>query len=85
MDDMKLCQSCSMPLTDEIYATNKDGSANDEYCIYCYKDGDFTYDCTMEEMIERCIPLTVENSDMDEKAATELLNNLIPQLKRWQK
>jgi len=45
MDDMKLCQSCSMPLTDEIYATNKDGSANEEYCIYCYKDGDFTYDC----------------------------------------
>jgi len=34
-----------MPLTDEIYATNKDGSANEEYCIYCYKDGDFTYDC----------------------------------------
>ena len=40
-----------MPLTEEILGTNADGSKNEEYCIYCYKDGAFTGDFTMEEMV----------------------------------
>lgn len=36
------CQSCGMPLTEEILGTNADQSKNNEYCIYCYKDGAFT-------------------------------------------
>ena len=43
-----------MPLTEEVLGTNADGSKNDEYCIYCYKDGKFLQECTMEEMIEHC-------------------------------
>ena len=41
-----------MPLTNEILGTNADGSKNENYCIYCYKDGKFTQDCTMDEMIK---------------------------------
>ena len=51
---MKFCQSCGMPLTKEILGTNADGSKNEDYCIYCYKDGKFQQECTMEEMIEHC-------------------------------
>ena len=43
-----------MPLTPEILGTNADGTQNEEYCIYCYKDGAFTGDFTMEEMVEFC-------------------------------
>ena len=53
-DKVKFCQSCGMPLTDDVLGTNADGSKNDDYCIYCYKDGKFLQDCTMEEMIEHC-------------------------------
>lgn len=50
----KICQSCGMPMKDEsIYGTNADGSKNSDYCIYCYKDGKFLQDCTMDEMIWR--------------------------------
>ena len=35
------CQSCGMPLTKEILGTNVDGSKNEDYCMYCYKDGRF--------------------------------------------
>lgn len=35
--EMKFCQSCGMPLTNEILGTNSDGSPNEEYGIYCYK------------------------------------------------
>ena len=52
--EMKFCQSCGMPLTQEILGTNADGSKNEDYCMYCYKDGKFTQDCSMEEMIEFC-------------------------------
>ena len=41
-----------MPLTEDILGTNADGTKNEEYCIYCYKDGAFTGDFTMEEMAE---------------------------------
>lgn len=50
--EQKFCQSCGMPLSDEILGTNADGSKNEDYCIYCLKDGAFTGDFTMEEMAE---------------------------------
>ena len=35
--EQKFCQSCGMPLTNEILGTNTDGTLNEDYCIYCYK------------------------------------------------
>ena len=34
--EMKFCQSCGMPLNDQVLGTNDDGSKNEEYCMYCY-------------------------------------------------
>ena len=52
--EQKFCQSCGMPLTEDVLGTNADGSKNEDYCMYCYQDGKFLQDCTMEEMIEHC-------------------------------
>ncbi len=52
--DQRFCQSCGMPLTEDVLGTNADGTKNEDYCMYCYKDGKFLQDCTMEEMIEHC-------------------------------
>ena len=30
--NMKFCQSCAMPMTEELYGSNKDGSKNEDYC-----------------------------------------------------
>ena len=50
-----ICQSCGMPLTNpEQFGTNADGSMNQDYCIYCYKDGKFIDDVSMEEYIDMC-------------------------------
>ena len=43
-----------MPLTEEVLGTNADGSKNEDYCMYCYKDGKFLQECTMDEMVEHC-------------------------------
>ena len=34
--------------------TNADGSTNFDYCRYCYKDGKFLQDISMDEMIDHC-------------------------------
>ena len=37
MDEKIFCQSCGMPMTQEAhFATNADGSRNNDYCCYCY-------------------------------------------------
>ncbi len=86
--EMKFCQSCGMPLTDNILGTNADGSKNDEYCIYCYKDGAFTGDFTMEEMAEYCSMFVEEYNKNTGQHLTcceykEVLRQFYPTLKRW--
>ena len=81
----KFCQSCAMPLNNpEEYGTEANGSKNEEYCKYCYADGAFTTDCTMEEMIETCLPFMVE-SGMKKEEALEMMQAYFPTLKRWKK
>ena len=47
------CQSCGMALTrDEERGTEADGSRSETYCVYCYQQGQFLQDVTMEEMAE---------------------------------
>lgn len=78
-----------MPLTgNEEKATNKDKSLNDEYCIHCYKDGEFTSDITMDEMIELNLKYLDEwnksqNQNWSIDAAREELKSYMPTLKRW--
>lgn len=82
----KYCQCCGMPMgnTDEMYGTNGDGSKNEDYCKYCFENGAFTSDCTMDEMIEFCIPhMVAGNSDMTEEKARTMMKEFFPTLKRW--
>ncbi|MDL2217128.1 zinc ribbon domain-containing protein [Christensenellaceae bacterium OttesenSCG-928-M15] len=85
MENMHFCQSCAMPLNEENKGTNKDKSENADYCKYCYEDGAFTWNGTMEEMIDFCAPHMVEaNPGMDEETAKAQMRGFFPQLKRWQ-
>lgn len=88
--EMIFCQSCGMPLqAPEHFGTNKDDSANHEYCCYCYKNGVFTQDCTMDEMIEISLrhmkELFKDNPDFGKKEALNKMQSFFPQLKRWKK
>ncbi len=81
--NQKLCQSCAMPLSDEnLFGTNEDGDKSEDYCTYCFKDGSFTSNTTMDEMIEICVPHMVKQG-FEKSKAREMLSNLLPNLKRW--
>lgn len=84
--EQKICQSCGMPMQEEQYGSNADGSANEKYCSYCYKDGSFAQECSLEEMVEFCAPFEVEGGRCKtlEEAKAGLMA-YFPTLERWKK
>ena len=39
-----ICQCCGMPIDDDsILGRDKDGTLNEDYCKWCYADGNYTY------------------------------------------
>lgn len=87
MENAVFCQSCAMPMTkDEDFGTNSDNTKNNDYCVYCYKEGAFTSDETMEDMIEACVPHVSTGTpwNSEEEARSEMLK-IFPELKRWKK
>lgn len=89
--ETKFCQSCGMPLMEEKeLGTNADGSKNEEYCVYCFKDGQFTQDYTMDEMIVHCAQFVEEFNEgsgqkLTKEEAINQMKAFFPNLKRWQK
>ncbi len=80
-----ICQSCGMAMRRSDYGKNADGSSSTEYCRYCYPNGGFSKNETMEEMIESCIPFYVGEEFNTAAEAREYLTKLYPTLKRWKK
>lgn len=85
----QFCQSCGMPLTeDAVCGTNADGSTNFDYCQYCFKDGAFTLDCSMEEMADHCSQFVDKYNEetgenLTREAYKDVLLGFYPMLKRW--
>ena len=79
----RICQSCSMPLTEaNLHGTNKDGSPNEDYCIYCYKDGKFLEEMSLEEYIEVSLKYA-DQIGMTREQMREHCDKVLPTLKRW--
>ena len=83
MENVSICQSCSMPLfAEEHIGTNADGSQNNDYCVYCFKDGAFTNNMTLEETIADSVNYAKE-AGMTKEAMLAHAKEVLPTLKRW--
>lgn len=76
-----------MPLDGECdCGTESDGRCSEDFCTFCYRDGRFVNDVTMELMIEHCADLRV-GIEHDSKVSREeyigQLKQTFPRLKRW--
>ena len=81
--ETNICQSCGMPLfKPEMYGTNDQGIPIEDYCMYCYKDGQFTSDVTMDEMIKLCAKY-VELQGGKPDSYIKSMQVQFPLLKRW--
>lgn len=89
MSDYPICQSCGMPLeTTEQMGTESDGSRSQKYCTYCYQNGAFVNDITLDEMIENNLKYLKEWNNETGKSFTadearKELQAYLPTLERW--
>lgn len=82
-EEMIICQSCSAPIMEENqFGTNADGSKNQDYCIYCYENGKFNQDMTLEEFSEFSLQFA-EQAGMTKEQMQEHCRTVLPTLKRW--
>ena len=78
-----ICQSCGMPIVDKLQlGTNFDGSINQDYCKYCFSNGEFIDKVSMEEYIEMCSKYGFQAGMTNEEMKAHC-ENLFPTLKRW--
>ena len=80
----RICQSCGMPLEEEIMGHDADGSVNENYCKWCFDGGKYLNDCTMDEMIDFCVDIMAKEG-MDPEQARTHLQSVMPGLDRWKK
>lgn len=80
------CQSCGMPLGTGLYGSERDGSENTLYCKYCFSEGKFTQDVTLEEMADICaVHLAQAHPEFSPAQAKEHMLSVLPHLSRWKK
>lgn len=73
-----ICQCCGMPLEDEIISREKDGFMNEDYCKWCYADGNYMYS-DMDDLIDVCVK-NMANEEHSEKEVREYLLRTLPKL-----
>lgn len=83
------CQSCAMPLADaDDFGTEADGGISSVYCSHCYRNGGFTSNRSLEEMVESNLKHLEEfnketGSSFSEDEARTVLKAHLATLKRW--
>ncbi|MBQ9921175.1 MAG: helix-turn-helix domain-containing protein [Clostridia bacterium] len=76
-----ICQCCGMPLEDAAISKETDGFFNEEYCKWCYADGEYLYH-NMDDLIEVCVKNMV-NDHVSAEQAHAYLQDLLPKLDYW--
>ena len=78
------CQSCGMMFTGSgQHGHEADGTETEDYCRWCYEDGAYTYETTMDDMIEECAPRMAEAMGWTVDESASLLGAVLPTLERW--
>ena len=78
-----ICQCCGMPMEDTCVSKEPDGAINEEYCKWCYADGEYTYQ-DMDELIELC----AQRADGEEISPEQLrayMKATLPTLDYWKR
>ena len=78
-----ICQCCGMPLEDSNTSKEKDGFFNEQYCKWCYADGEYMYS-DMDDLIEVCVKNMV-NERYSEADVRKYLQETLPKLDYWKR
>lgn len=76
-----ICQCCGMPLEDSNISKESDGLFNEDYCKWCYADGEYMYH-DMDDLIEVCVK-HMTNEDFSAEQARTYMKEMLPKLDYW--
>ena len=76
-----ICQCCGMPLEDASLSKEPDGSFNEEYCKWCYHDGEFAYH-SLDELTEFLVG-HMSNAQYPPEQVRQYLSGMLPTLRHW--
>ena len=78
-----ICQCCGMPLADGDISKEPDGFFNEEYCKWCYADGNFCY-TSLEELTDFLVG-HMSNENLPPEQARAYLDEHLPKLNYWKR
>ena len=77
-----ICQCCGMPLDDDaIISHEPDGELNEDYCKWCYSDGNFVY-ASIEQLTDFLVG-HMSNEQWPPEQARAYFETSLPKLKHW--
>ncbi len=77
-----ICQCCGMPLEDEFISREIDSSFNEDYCKWCYNDGEMVYK-SLDKLMEFLVPHMAGMFQKNETDMKIILESQLPNLKYW--
>lgn len=76
-----ICQCCGMPLEDDAISKETDGTFNEEYCKWCYHDGEFVY-TSLEQLVD-FLAGHMANAERSPAQVRAYLEGYLPKLNHW--
>lgn len=77
-----ICQCCGMPLEDDsVISRETDNSFNEDYCKWCYTDGQFVYK-SIDELLDFLVS-HMSNDNFTPEQARAYFSEQLPKLKHW--
>ena len=77
------CQCCGMPLTeDDTISREPDGAFNEDYCKWCYTDGEFVYK-TKDALLDYLVGHMPNPDNTPAAARRAQYDGYLSQLKHW--
>lgn len=76
-----ICQCCGIPLDDATVSKDPDGAFNEDYCKWCYSNGEFKYS-SKEELIDFCVEHMASEAWPAEQVRAHM-EAVVPNLKHW--
>lgn len=76
-----ICQCCGMPLEDSNISKETDGFFNEEYCKWCYADGEYMYH-NMDDLIDVCVN-HMANDQFTPEQVRVYMKEMLPKLNYW--
>ena len=77
-----ICQCCGMPLEDSVISKEPDGAFYEDYCKWCYAEGQFAYK-SKEALLDYLVANMPNPDNLQEEDRRAQFDSYLSRLKHW--